>query len=151
MEGWDEPKASVDLAQMDQMIIKYKNLREEYDDAKKVAADKWAEVEAIQELVMAALESAGKKSYKVDGVGTFSVVTKQVVGMPKTIEEKTMLFDHLQSKYGDETLVSLLTINWQSLNSFYNDEAEKSEDPMFSFPGLAAPTAKKEPRFRGSV
>lgn len=151
MEGWDEPQgAPVDLAQMDQMIIKYQNLREEYDNAKKAASEKWTEVEEIQDKIMAALEAAKKKSYKVDGVGTFSVVTKEVVTMPKTIEEKAVLFRHLQEKYGVEVLTSMLTINWQSFNSFYNEEAEKSDDPMFAWPGVAAPTAKKEPRFTRS-
>lgn len=148
LDEWDEgQEAPVNLEQMDQMIADYRKLRDEYDDLKKVASDKWAEVEEIQNKVIKALEAAGKKSYKVDGVGTFGIVYKQVVGMPKSVEGKEALFSHIKKEYGEETLLSMQTVNWQSLNSFFNAEAEKSGDPMFLFPGMDAPTTRTEPRF----
>ena len=146
MSEWDDEKP-MDLGQMDALVSEYKAKRDEYDVLKKEASDKWMQVEAIQSKLVKALEAVGKKSYKVDGLGTFSVVYKQVVGMPKTVEGKAALFSFLKKKYGEEVLTSMQTINWQSLNSFYNQEAEKSGDPTFLFPGMDAPTTRVEPRF----
>ena len=149
MNEWEEkPEPSeVSLAKMDEMIAEYKDCRDVYEEKKKEASKSYEDVEKIQNKIMAALEAAGKKSYKVDGLGTFSVVLKQSVSMPKDFEEKRGLFSYIIKNYGVDVFESMVTIHYQSLNSFYNQEFEKAQDPMFHLPGVSAPTVKKEPRF----
>lgn len=148
LSEWDTgSSAEINLSAMDALVKEYKEKRDQYDELKRQASEAWKLVEDVQNKIMKALEAAGKKSYKVDGVGTFSMVTKQVVGMPKTIEGKEKLFNYLRETYGEDLVLSLQTINWQSLNGFYNEEAAKSDDPAFLFPGMDAPTTRTEPRF----
>jgi len=153
MEGindWMEPQVdTVDLQKMDDLIREMRSKKEEHEEAKKKATEIYKEYATLEHKVVAALKSAGKKSYKVDGLGTFSIVHKQVVTTPKTVEAKREVFEYIRNKYGDDVLDTMRSINHQSLNSFYNQEAEKAEDPsLFEIPGLDAPTVKEEARFR---
>lgn len=150
MDDWMEPQVeAVDLQKMDALITEMREKKEAHEEAKKKATDIYKEYAALEHKVIAALKAAGKKSYKVDGLGTFSIVHKQVVTTPKTLDEKRQLFDYIREKYGDDVLDTLRSVNHQSLNSFYNQEAEKAEDPsLFEIPGISAPTIKEEARFR---
>lgn len=153
LNQWNEtaPKAEVSLELMDQMIREYKQKRDEYDRLTKIAKEAWEPVQEIQDRILAALEAAGKKSYKVDGLGTFSTITKHSVKIPDTLEKKRELFSYIKETYGEDAFDSLVAIHHGTLNSFYNQELEKHQnDPLFQIPGIEAPTAKKEPRFTPS-
>lgn len=143
----DTQSEAVSLEAMDSMIEEFTKLRDEYDAKKEEASKAWELVEKCQSKIMQALEKAGKKSYKVDGLGTFSVVQKQSVTTPKTLEEKSALYEYIRKKYGEETLFSKLNYHAASLNSFYNEEFEASGDPMFHLPGVGQPVVRAEPRF----
>jgi hypothetical protein len=131
------------------LVQEYVKAKEEYARRKESLSSFYAEeVERRQSLLIKSLEAAGLKSFKVDGLGTFGVVYKQTITTPKTIEEKRELFGYILDKYGQDFLDSIVSINHNSLNSFYNQEAEKSQDPaLFHIPGLEAPSVKVEARF----
>lgn len=153
LDEWEEAEGKTDealsLDQMDALIKQMRDKREEYEEQKKLATDKYKEYQELEHKVILALENSGKKSYKVDGLGTFSLVYKQVITTPKTVEDKRKFFDYVKEKYGDDYLDSLRSVNHQTLNSFYNEEAKNAEDPsMFGIPGLDQPTIKTEARFR---
>lgn len=151
MENWDQTAdvQPLNMEEMDNLVRDMREKREEYEDQKKKASELYKEYAALEHKVLQALKSAGKKSYKVDGLGTFSIRHKSVVTVPKAIEEKRKVFDWIKEKYGDDVLDSMRSINHQTLNSFYNQEVGKSEDPsLFEIPGMDAPTIKEEASFR---
>jgi hypothetical protein len=97
---------------------------------------------------MQTLKAAGKKSYPVDGLGTFTIIHKNSVCVPATLEAKRELFKWIEDTHGKDYLDSMVGIHSGKLNSFYNEEFDKSEDKsLFSIPGLEAPTLKEEARF----
>jgi hypothetical protein len=89
----------------------------------------------------------GKKSYKCEGIGTFTRVMKEVVKVPKELEAKRKLFEWIDSQYGRDVLDTMVSINHQSLNSFYKEEAKKSSALDFAIPGIEAPTAVENVSF----
>jgi hypothetical protein len=98
---------------------------------------------------MNTLKALGKKSYKVDAIGNISLVTKNVVTVPKDVDSKRALFGWIKDTYGVDVLDDMVSINHQKLNGFYNQEAEKrQDDPMFHIPGLEAPTPAESISFR---
>lgn len=147
-EWQDTPVEEVSLEVMDAMIKEYAELRDAHEAAKKAASDVYKTLEEVQNKVLSVLEKAGKKSYKVDGIGTFSVVVKQTVKIPEDLEKKRLLLEYIKDTYGADVFDSMVSIHHATLNSFYNSELERRDnDPLFSLPGVDAPVARKEPRF----
>ena len=142
------PESKLTLEDLDKMIEEYVEARKVYEDAKDVASEKYSALSAVENKVMEALKAVNKKSYKLEGVGTFSRVMKEVVTVPKTIEDKRELFCWISGKYGNDVLDEMVSINHQKLNSFYNQEVEKANDPLFAIPGIAAPTYVESVSFR---
>lgn len=147
LEGQGE---GISLSAMDALVKTYKTAREDYEAAKRVASEKNAVKEEAEYKLVAALKAAGKKSYKVDGLGTFSVVFKEVVTVPVSLDKKRELFKWIGEQHGNDVLETMLGINYQTLNSFYNQEMERIKDPAFKMPGLDAPTTREEPRWKSS-
>lgn len=143
------PDKSLSLEEMDSLIGEYVSKRKEYEEAKKLSADRWSDLTVVESKIIQALTLAGKKSYKVDGVGTFTRVDKTVVTVPKELDKKRDLFGWIEGEYGKDVLDDMISINHQKLNSFYNQEAERhKDDPLFSIPGIDAPTHVEIASFR---
>jgi hypothetical protein len=146
--GLSEDMSKVSIEDFDRFMQDYSAKREDYETAKKVSGEKYAVYQDAENKLMSILKATGKKSYKVDGLGLISLVTKEVVTTPKTVEDKRKLFSWIKDRYGLDVLDTMVSINHQSLNSFYNQEAEKSNSPMFHIPGLEQPTATESLSFR---
>jgi hypothetical protein len=141
--------SKISVEELDGMIKDYVDARKEYEEKKKVATDAHGIMESCENRVREALKALGKKSYKVEGLGTFTRVMKEVVTVPKDLDAKRQLFKWIEDHYGPDVLDSMRSINHQSLNSFYNQEVEKQKDnPAFEIPGLDAPTAVENVSFR---
>ena len=149
-EAWNQAAsaASITVEELDAMVQNYKNKRDEYEAAKKVSTGHYHELEKAEKALQEALKAMGKKSYKCEGVGTFTRVMKEVVTVPKEIEAKRKLLGWIKDQYGPDVLDTMVSINHQSLNSFYREEAKKSDNPAFEIPGIAAPTAVENVSFR---
>ena len=148
---WNQAAAATEITveQLDGMVANYKAKRDIYEAAKKVSTGHYHELETAETSLQAALKAMGKKSYKVDGIGTFTRVMKEVITTPKTLEAKRSLFGWIGEKYGPDVLDDMVSINHAKLNSFYRQEAEKEkENPAFAIPGLDAPTAVENVSFR---
>ena len=146
---WTEANASITVEQLDNLVAEYLKAREVYEAAKKVSGQHYAEYQVLENKLVATLTEAGKKSYKVDGVGTATRVQKSVVTVPKDVTAKRELFGWITDTYGKDVLDTLVSINHQSLNSFYNQEVERHKDnPLFLMPGLDAPTTVESLSFR---
>lgn len=145
----NEEVRAVDTAELDKLIQEMREAEEEYDRAKAISSEKNAIREEKRQLVLDTLKACGKSKYHVDGLGTASLVTTMSVNTPKTVEEKRELFKYIRSQHGDDALMALLSINYQSLNSFVRTELEThKDDPAFTVPGVGAPKAETDIRFR---
>jgi S-adenosylmethionine:tRNA-ribosyltransferase-isomerase (queuine synthetase) len=130
---------TLNLAEMDKLVNESVAKWAEHDEQKKKTSALYAEAEAIDAKIMDALKKAGKKSYKVDGVGTVGLRATETVRVPATIEAKQKFFAWLKEQKGVDVLYSMTTVNSQTLNSWYKKEsdlaAERGE-AGFSVPGL---------------
>jgi len=141
--------APVTVEALDALVEQYSREREDYEAAKKISGEKYAVYQETEVRLMNTLKALGKKSYKVDAIGNIILVTKNVVTTPKTLENKRELFGWINKLYGADVLDTMVSVNHQTLNSFYNQEAEKSvHDPLFHIPGLEMPTLTESVSFR---
>jgi hypothetical protein len=141
---WDQvgpqAEATISLEAMDQLVIDYRKARDAYDAAKKVSSELSAKADEAEEKVLAALKSAKRSKYEVDGVGLVFIREVEQYTTPKTILAKTALFNYIKEKHGPDALMGLVSINSQTLNSWANREAEEG---VMQIPGLEAPTVRE--------
>lgn len=103
------------------------------------------EIAALDALIMKFLEQENLKNFRVPGIGLVTIVEKESFATPKTNEEKRLLFDYIKNKYGDEDLMSKMSINSMTLNSWAGEEMESNrQDPLFRIPGLGEPSIYKK-------
>ncbi len=153
LDQWDEATAtkSLNLAEMDALVKQSKEAWEKYDAKKAEASELNADAEAIDAKIMQALKDAGKKKYHVQGIGTIMRIEKLTVKVPAGIDQKREFFAFLKKK-GEEFYLSTLTVNSNTLNSWYNREADiasanrKADSPAFSVPGIDQPTVRESLR-----
>jgi len=146
VNAWMEEEGKVDgsitVEALDGIVKDYLVAREAYEAADKVKKEKNAVYEALENKLMTTLKAAGKKTYKVDGVGAATVVSKSVITVPKGNGEKRLLWDWISNEYGVDVLDDMRSIHSGKLTSWYNQEVERNKDnPLFSIPGIDAPTA----------
>jgi hypothetical protein len=151
--------ATVTLEQLEEYIAKFK--------AAKVAAEKFRqekikiekELDEMETKLMSAMDALGKSKVFVEGEGTLYFINKMVVPTPKTPTDKVQLFNYIEKEYGKAVLIDKLSVNHQTLQSFYNNAAkefvekcEKEGKPelaaTFHIPGLQAPTSQRSLGFR---
>lgn len=131
---------------MDQLVQDLRAKREKHKVAKEVAAAIYTELEAAENMVIGALKSSGKSKYEAEGVGLVYISHKTSYTTPKSNEEKQALFDYIKAKNGPAALMSLVSINHATLNSWANKETE--DNPLLEIPGLQQPTATETLNFR---
>jgi len=98
-------------------------------------------LEELKARVLAYLEEHELPNFATETC-TVSQITKMSVKVPKELEGKQELFTFLESKYGREVLLNMLSINANTFNSFYNAEEEaaaKKGELDFVMPGVEAP------------
>lgn len=123
--------------------------RKKYDEAKDVSNLLWGEVKQLEAEFVGALKESGKTQWKIDGLGTGSVVNTMSVPVPKTVEDKRALFEFVLKKYGEDVAFEKFGMHSKTLVSFYNEEYKASADKaLFSLPGVDVPTYTSEFRFR---
>ena len=149
LQQWEEslsPETTpITLEQMDALLKKYSEDRAAYEAKKKEASDLYKVVEASEKMLMNALRTANRGKYEVEGVGMAYIVEKEAYTVPKSNEDKTLLFNYIKDKYGPEVLMTMVGINFQTLNSWANQEVESG---VMQIPGLAQPTMQESLSFR---
>lgn len=125
-------------------------LREEIAVDKAALYEKNELLEETEQNFLNHLKELGKTSYK-SNVGTISKVEKWRVNLPDSPEAK----EELQAYLIERGLKSMLTVNSNTLNSYYMQEWEivkESGDPEaamnFSIPGLKEPKLYETISFR---
>lgn len=119
---------------------------------------KEAEAALVKKEITGRLEDAEKKmietllanemtSYRSPS-GLCSLSFRTSVKTPKTLEDKTALFEYLKQKGLYDTMVS---VNSQTLNSFYKSELEAAKergDDNFNVPGVTEISVQQILSFR---
>ena len=139
---------TVDLGQLDQLVIKMVEARAEYEKRKEALKPFSQAMDDAENAVLAALQAAKKSKYFVDGVGSVVKIAKLSYKVPKTIDEKKAVFDYIQETYGETFLLAEVSIHSTRFNAWARKEMEaRSKDPMFKIPGVDAPVSTEEIRF----
>lgn len=137
MDTLDTPTAEITVQAAEEVIRKYKNARDEYDKAKRLASEANAKKEQLENEVMGLLEKLGRSSFEVEGLCRVTKCMSLVYRTPKSNEDKEKLFEYIKNKYGPDVHTAMVSVNHQTLNSWANKEMESGAS---SIPGLEAPT-----------
>lgn len=145
-EWMPQQEVSVTTEQLDQAVQTVRQLREEYEQQKKLSTAAHDKVEQAEQDLVNLLKAAGKSKYEAEGVGLAYITTKETYRVPSSIDAKKELFDYIKTKNGPDVLMAMVSINHQTLNSWTKKELEA--DPMLSIPGLEEPTSQETLSFR---
>ena len=150
LEEWAEPKEDISVATLKALVSNMRAMKDAYDAVKKLSSEAHEHFREAEQLVISAMEASGQKKFNIPGMGTLSMVNKYQVTVPKDVESKRLLFRYIRENYGPDVLDEYRSVNYQSLNSFYKQEAEvaESEGRDFDLPGVDDPTVKVETRWR---
>ena len=119
------------------MIVDLKALQA-VAEASQAKADEDSEAYKLKrEEVLKVLKANKRKNYSVEGIGAVHIAEKEVYRVPKTIEDKTKLFNYIKEQYGPDALMTMVNIHSATLTSWANSESEKG---VMQIPGLEAPT-----------
>ena len=131
-------ESAVTLQELDKEIAKLVSLREAYEHAKKKASELNSECEHQENILVGLLEKAGRTSYEAEGIAKIIKCTQTAYKTPKTNDDKLSLFNYIKGKYGSDALISMTSINHQTLNGWAKRELEDPD--VVKIPGLELPT-----------
>lgn len=139
---------AISTKELDALVHDMKEKEEQYRSLKDESDAAHENYEEAKNRVMKALSAIGKSKYHVDGLGTVSRVVVYKVTTPKDLESKKQMLTYFREQ-GAEIYLSMVTIPYQSLNAYYNREAEvhQEQGKIFSIPGVDAPIADEHIRF----
>jgi hypothetical protein len=136
-----EPGSEITITQMTEYIRAMMEARKDYEDAKDQATKAHDWYEHTRKTVLNALTTQGLDKFEAPGLALVYKSTKEVYRTPKTNEDKQKLFDYIKQKYGEDTLITMASINHQTLNSWANKETETGD--VMEIPGLDQPTVEE--------
>lgn len=153
LDDWGSAHAEgsgITTAQLDTLAAEYQAAWDKYEEAKAESDRLFKVQEAMENKLIEAMELAGKTKYIVEGQGTYYFTNRLTVPTPKSNAEKTALFNYIKQKHGPDFLMTVTSINHQTLQSFYKSEFEANaeKNPAFKIPGLQEPTNKRSLGFR---
>lgn len=147
LDEWNaEAAEEVSTKELDALVIKMQSDWDAFEEQNDKAKELRAVYDATEHQLMELIKKAGKTKWQAEGVGTAYLVNKYQITTPKTGSAKEKLFAYIKEKHGPETLLGLLSINSQTLNSFVNKELENN--PLENIPGLDPPTHRESLGFR---
>jgi hypothetical protein len=142
----DQTAETITVAQLDEAIQRYTEMRAKYKEAQDLVKEMGESVDQVETHLFNLLKAAGRRTYNVEGIGTAYISTRTSCKVPATSEDKVQLFTYIKNKYGEDTLRSMLTINSNKLTAWVKDEIDA--DPGTVIPGLEAPTVTEILAFR---
>lgn len=136
-----EPQQQITISQMTEMVRAMLEARADYEKAKDAAtkAHDWYELKRKD--ILNALTTQGLDKYEAPGLALVYKTVKEVYRTPKTNDDKQKLYDYIKSKYGEDALLTMTSINHQTLNSWANKETESGD--VMQIPGLDSPTVEE--------
>ena len=134
---------SMKVSTLDGAIKVMREKKNIYSEAKTKASLLHAEFEEAEAVVMQLMEECGKTKYIVEGLGITSVREDTKV---KWADVDSELFLSELYKRDRGAYYGLVSVNYQSLNSWYN--AERGEEAKVDYPGMPEePIRRKVLRF----
>jgi hypothetical protein len=124
---------------------KWRDKYAKYKAAKDTSDNLHKEAELLKYELRDILEEAGIEKYFVPDLGTVYTKVTKTWSFPKDPDKKTEFFGSVREKHGDEVLQGLITVAYQTLNSYCKGEAENGSS---DFPGLEEPKERKDIGFR---
>ena len=140
----DDAPQDVSVVELDERVQKmldFKQRIDVLDEAKKNLNEEYTKLKTE---TLRMLESLGRLTYQVPGVGTATKITELSYKMPSDVSDKKVLFDYIADKFGLEALLGQLSIHHQTLNSFAKSEVNSG---ISQVPGLGSPTTNEYLRF----
>ena len=129
----------VSVSELQGMVKTLFEKRAEYEELEKLSKEKSAEVESLKIKVLSIMETHNMTKFPVDGVGTVYTQNKYQVSFPKEPDKAAQLRQYLV----DNELAQMLTVNHQTLNSFYKSKVEEvlanGGSPTDVLPGVGEP------------
>lgn len=151
-DAFNKPDEGITIEMLDESVAIMAKYKAEYEKQKAVSNDCHSRFQEARGKLVAMLMAANKSKYHVEGIGTVSVTEKLKVRTPKGLDDKKALAAWLQTQLGDDGMHTYLSVNYQSLNSLYNQEFEAAKDrgdaSNFTLPGVDAPEAEFGLNFR---
>ena len=130
----------ITVADFEKSIADMKQLKHDYDEAKKVAQEANKKLETQKKVVMEYLDALNKTSYKSD----FGVVTKTTRWswkVPKTEEDRGAFRNFLESRGEFDGMWSIHSGTMNAHCKELLEATQQTGDVGFSIPGLEPPTA----------
>lgn len=154
MDDFEQVDESITTKMLDEEVEKLQQLKTEYEAAKKISNSAHDLYEEQRKYVVLMLSKAGKNKYEAEGVGTVSVSTKLKVKYPAELTGRLEFLDYVEKKYGEEGLANLVSVNYNTLQSFYNEEfssaIDEGQGDTFQIPGVSEPESEVTLSFRKS-
>jgi len=142
-EGIDPNKQDVhrelSVPEFETLCNRLYDKREELDGYKEELKIKQSEYEDLCLIVMSYMDKYKKSSYPVSGRGTLVSFKRLSVKTPQEPDARKEFFDYLK---GRDLFDAFITVNYQTLNSFYREEQKQAVDAgasSFSMPGIGEP------------
>ena len=135
----------ISTQQIDSLVKRMLEQKEIYENLKRLSSEEFRKYDELKLDLLTLLQKADKSKYHVEGLGTVSVVGKAKVRVPKDPTAKKEMLQYFQAQ-GEEVFSQYVTVNYNSLNSWYNQELE--QNPLFRIPGVEQPKPEFDVRFR---
>lgn len=141
LNEWDEDKKGVSIEGLTAIVREMRQAKDAYERAKELSNKLHACCKELEVKIINALESSGMQKFNVPGLGTASLRRTFKVTVPKYMDDKRKLFEYIAEAYGEDVLDEYRSINYQTLNAFYNQEVEaaKAMGEDVNIPGLDEP------------
>jgi hypothetical protein len=145
----EQPKGVVTVADFDKLVQEMKEAYADQELKKAAATEANKKVMALEAKCVAYLEDLGRGNYTTPW-GTPYVIENWKVNNPDSNEDKQAFFTHLKEKGGEALVLKYMTVNNNSLNSFYKQEMKEAQKlgEILTIPGLGAPKLHKSLGFR---
>lgn len=141
---------------IDAALIAVKDAVAEYDRKKKISNEAHHEAEKAKQEFMSLMKRIGKKQWRVDGFGGFSMYDELKFKVPKTPEDKDAFFAFLESPSVSDLLkmpsedikLAYMTVNSNTLNSLCKElkKLSAANGSDIQLPGIEAPKAETKIR-----
>lgn len=134
------------LVKVNQLVTELAEAREKKDRIKIESAKAQAEIDTLEMTLLNLLEASNLTSFKGEN-GSVVVAYRSSVKIPREPDAKDAFFQYLRDV---EMFDSLISVNSQTLNSFYKSQEElalKNGTIDFTMPGIERPTPYPEIRF----
>jgi hypothetical protein len=146
IELWKEKPEDISVADLDQAVKALRMSKDQYAQTKKISDEAYGVVKDCESRLLTLMERAGKDKYICEGVGLVNITTGLSVKTPKTPEEKQAFFEWIRKNVGEDAYHAYMSVNSQTLNSFYNrtNQEYADEGKILEIDGLEQPTEYKK-------